>query len=90
MSLTPDADGRVRTRLVNDALGRFFEVDFDPVAFPAFFQWLNLRQGNYAVGLEPSTHHVEGDAAARADGSMIWLEHDEIRRYHTVFRFGRR
>ena len=89
LALIPAADGRTRARLTNDRLGRFFELDFDPQAFPAFFQWLNLRQGNYAVGLEPSTHHVQGDGAARADGSMIWLGHDESRRYHTVFRFGR-
>ncbi len=87
--LKPDADGRTRARIVNDRLGRSFELDYDPAAFPAFFEWLNLREGNYAVGLEPSTHHVAGDAAARADGSMIWLEHGDQRRYETVFRFVR-
>jgi hypothetical protein len=87
--LTPDADGRVRARLVNDRLRLAFELNYDPAAFPAFFQWLNLREGSYAVGLEPSTHHVAGDAAAREDGSMIWLSHGEERRYETVFRFTR-
>ncbi len=87
--ITPDADGRSRARLVNDRLGRGFELDYDPAAFPAFFEWLNLREGAYAVGLEPSTHHVAGDAAARADGSMTWLEHGEERRYATVLRFTR-
>ena len=87
--LVPGPDGRVRAGLVNDRLGRGFELDYDPAAFPAFFEWLNLRAGAYAVGLEPSTHHVAGDAAARADGSMIWLEHGEERRYATVFRFTR-
>jgi Domain of unknown function (DUF4432) len=74
---------------VNDHLGRSVEFDYDPVAFPAFFEWLNLREGAYAVGLEPSTHHVPGDAAARADGSMIWLEHADQRSYDTTFRFSR-
>jgi hypothetical protein len=85
--VTPDADGRARVRVVNERLGRAFELDYDPVAFPAFFQWLNLREGGYAIGLEPSTHHVAGDAAARADGSMIWLSHGEERRYQTTFGF---
>jgi hypothetical protein len=71
--IKPDGDGRARARLLNDRLRRGFELDYDPAAFPAFFEWLNLREGAYAVGLEPSTHHVAGDAAARADGSMIWL-----------------
>ncbi|MEU8567796.1 aldose 1-epimerase family protein [Streptomyces pathocidini] len=87
--LTPGADGRVRARVANDRLGRFFELDVDPAEFPAFFEWLNAREGAYAIGLEPSTHHVAGDTAAREDGSMIWLEHGEARNYHSVFRFGR-
>ncbi len=86
-ALTPDPDGRQRVRVRNARLGRAFELDYDPAAFPAFFEWLNLRDGNYAVGLEPSTHHVAGDAAARADRSMTWLRHGEERHYQTVFRF---
>ncbi len=78
-ALTPDPDGRQRVRVANAARGRAFELDYDPAAFPAFFEWLNLREGSYAVGLEPSTHHVAGDAAAREDGSMIWLAHGEER-----------
>jgi hypothetical protein len=87
--LTPDPDGRQRVAVRNPRLGRALELDYDPAAFPAFFEWLNLRDGNYAVGLEPSTHHVAGDAAARAGGSMIWLGPGEERAYHTVFRFRR-
>jgi len=87
--LTPDPDGRQRVRVLNDRLRRGFELDYDPAQFPAFFEWLNLRAGSYAVGLEPSTHHVAGDAAARADGSMIWLAHGEQRHYQSVFRFTR-
>jgi hypothetical protein len=87
--LTPDPDGRTRVRLVSDRLGRSVELGYDPAAFPAFFEWLNLREGAYAVGLEPSTHHVAGDAAARADGSMIWLGHGDERGYDTTFRFSR-
>jgi len=32
---------------------------------------------------------VAGAAAARGDGSMIWLAHGEGRTYQTVFRFTR-
>jgi hypothetical protein len=45
--------------------------------------------GHVRLATDGSTHHVAGDAAARADGSMIWLEHGEERRYETVFRFTR-
>ncbi|WP_049579011.1 aldose 1-epimerase family protein [Streptomyces sp. SBT349] len=86
--LLPDDAGRARPRLVNERLGLFFELDYDTREFPAFFQWLHLREGAYAVGMEPSTHHVEGEEAARADGSMTFLAPGEERRYHTVFRIG--
>jgi hypothetical protein len=82
-------NGRHQVGLVNDRLGLGFELDTDATAFPCFLQWLNLREGAWAVGLEPSTHHAAGDAAARQDGSMIWLEHDDARSYDTVFRFSR-
>jgi galactose mutarotase-like enzyme len=85
-ALTPDADGGVSAALVNDRLGMAVSVHWDTAAFPCFFQWLNLRAGHYALGLEPSTHHVAGDAAARADGSMIQLAGGESRTYRTTFR----
>ncbi|MEO3754142.1 aldose 1-epimerase family protein [Streptomyces sp. B6B3] len=83
-----DPDGRARPRLVNERLGVFFELEYDTREFPAFFQWLHLREGAYAVGFEPSTHHVEGELAARRDGTMTFLEPGEERRYHTTFRVG--
>ncbi|MTD16205.1 DUF4432 family protein [Nakamurella sp. YIM 132087] len=86
--LRPDADGRVRAGIVNDRLGLSFHVDVDPAQLPCFFQWLHLREGAYAVGLEPATHHAAGDQAARDDGAMIWLGDGEERRYSTVLRFG--
>ncbi|MBO0703317.1 MAG: aldose 1-epimerase family protein [Candidatus Dormibacteraeota bacterium] len=82
-------DGRCRAGIVNDRRRRAFELEWEAAAFPNFFQWLNLRSGCYTVGLEPSTHHVGGDAAARADGSMLWMEHGDRRRYESVFRFTR-
>jgi Domain of unknown function (DUF4432) len=85
--LEPDPDGRVRVRLHNKRIGRAFELEYSPEEFPVFFEWCNLRAGDYAVGLEPSTHSVTGEAAARSQGTMIWLEHGDERHYHTTFRF---
>ena len=85
--LRPRADGLCAVGLVNESLAIEVSYEFDPQQFPCFFQWLNLREGGWAVGLEPSTHHVGGDAAARSDGTMIWLEHDEARSYTSRFVF---
>ncbi|KTR82697.1 DUF4432 family protein [Leucobacter chromiiresistens] len=60
------------------------ELEWDAAGMPHFFEWQNLREGQYGVGLEPSTHHVSGEAAAREDGSMIWLEHGDSRSYRTA------
>ncbi|MFE9043412.1 aldose 1-epimerase family protein [Streptomyces sp. NPDC007818] len=86
--LEPDADGRARPRLVNERLGVFFELEFDTTQFPAFFQWMHLREGAYVVGFEPSTHHVGGETEARANGTMTFLAPGEERVYTTTFRVG--
>lgn len=84
--LVPDADGKARAALIRPE-GEFgVEVSWDASAFPRFFEWMHLREGAYAVGLEPSTHAVGGAHAARDDGSMTWLEHGETRTYRTTIR----
>lgn len=85
--LQPGPDGLARARLSNPHLKRAFELEFNPAEFPVLIEWVNLRAGAYVVGLEQSTHRVEGEAAARADGTMIWLGHGESRSYHSTFRF---
>jgi hypothetical protein len=87
--LRAGADGRARVGLQNDRLGLRFTLDHDTVALPHLIQWLHLREGGYAVGLEPATHGAAGDTAARQDGSMIWLGHAEERTYRTVLEFDR-
>jgi hypothetical protein len=84
--LHADSDGRVAVALVNERLAFGFQLEFSTREFPYFLEWLHLREGAYAVGLEPSTHNVAGENAARTDGSMIWLPAGESRTYHTTFR----
>lgn len=79
-------DGRHRVALITADGARGIELTWDATNMPHFFEWQNLRDGQYAVGLEPSTHHVTGESQARADGSMTWLEHGESREYHTSIR----
>ncbi|MCS5714150.1 aldose 1-epimerase family protein [Herbiconiux sp. CPCC 205716] len=84
--LVAGADGRHRVALIAADDSRGVEVSWSSEGMPHFFEWQNLRSGQYAVGLEPSTHHVDGDAAARENGSMVWLEHGERREYSTIVR----
>ncbi|MBZ9670703.1 aldose 1-epimerase family protein [Mesorhizobium sp. ES1-3] len=83
-----DADGKgeVPVAVVNDRLGLGFELVTCKHQLPCAYQWQNFQAGQYALGIEPSTHHVLGDLAARERGEMIWLEHGESRAYDAVFR----
>ena len=82
--LEADAGGAVPVALVNDRLGLGFAVTTRKDQFPCQYEWQNLQAGQYALGIEPSTHHVLGNLAARERGEMIWLEHGDERRYDTV------
>lgn len=84
--MSADARGEVPVAVVNDRLGLGFEVVTRKDQLPCAYQWQNFQAGQYALGIEPSTHHVLGDLAARERGEMIWLEHDESRSYDAVFR----
>lgn len=84
--LAADAKGEVPVALVNDRIGLGVEVVTRKDQFPCQYEWQNLQSGQYALGIEPSTHHVTGNQAARDRGEMIWLEHGDERRYDSTFR----
>ncbi|TPE51001.1 aldose 1-epimerase family protein [Amaricoccus solimangrovi] len=81
-----DPDGLCPVALVNERLGLGFEVETRKDELPCLYQWQNFQAGHYALGIEPSTHHVLGDLAARERGEMIWLGPDESRSYRLTLR----
>jgi hypothetical protein len=81
--LKADGDGHVPVALVNDTLGLGFLVETSKAQFPCQYEWQNLQAGQYAFGIEPSTNHVLGKQFARQRNELIWLEHNEERRYDT-------
>ena len=84
--MAADAGGLVPVAVVNDRIGVGFEVETRKDQLPCAYQWQHFQSGNYAMGIEPSTHHVLGNLAARERGEMIWLEHGDERRYDLTFR----
>ncbi len=84
--MAADPAGEVSVALVNDALQIGFEVTTRKEQFPCTFEWQNLQAGQYVVGLEPSTNHVQGRAYAKQHEQLIWLEHGDERRYDTRLR----
>ena len=81
-----DTAGEVPVMIVNDRLGLGLEVVTRKEQLPCAYQWQNFQSGHYALGIEPSTHNVLGNLAARERGEMIWLEHGDSRSYDAVFR----
>ena len=82
-------DGYVTVALVNPALnagqGLGFYVRYRQRELPCFNEWKMLGEGVYTVGMEPATSHTLGRAAARADGSLIFLAPGEERHYRLEF-----
>jgi Domain of unknown function (DUF4432) len=87
--LAADSGRKVPVAIVNErfnagqGIGILVEVSKDE--FPCHFQWQNFQEGQYVIGLEPSTNHVLGKPFARKRGELIWLEHAEERNYTTRF-----
>jgi hypothetical protein len=82
--LGADAHGCVPVAVVNERIGLGLSVTTRKDQLPCMYEWQNFQAGQYALGIEPSTHHVLGNLAARERGEMIWLEHGEERRYDTT------
>lgn len=78
--------GEVPVALVNDRIGLGIEVTTQKEQFPCAYQWQYYQSGAYVMGIEPSTHHVLGNQAARDRGEMIWLGPQEARQYQTRFK----
>jgi hypothetical protein len=78
-----DETGIVSVALINDRLAFGIEIATRKAQLPCLYQWQNFQAGSYCLGIEPSTHHVLGNQAARDRGEMIWLEAGEARHYET-------
>ncbi|MEO8242482.1 MAG: aldose 1-epimerase family protein [bacterium] len=84
--IAADRNGEVPVALVNDRLSLGIEVVTRKDQLPCLYEWQHFQAGGYALGIEPSTHHVLGDTAARERGEMIWLQGQQSRDYNSTFR----
>lgn len=80
-----DGNGWMPAALMNDRLGLGLQVTTRMDQLPCLYQWQHFQAGAYALGIEPSTHHVLGNQAARDRGEMIWLRAGQERSYDARF-----
>jgi Domain of unknown function (DUF4432) len=84
--MAADPAGLVPVAVVNDRIGLGLLVETRKDQLPCAYQWQNFQAGHYVMGVEPSTHHIQGDLFARDRGEMIWLEAGDARDYSTRFQ----
>lgn len=81
-------DGQASVMLANPAFaglpgttGIGCRLTYDAKAMPAFYQWQNLHEGDYVIGLEPATCHAGSREDWKKRDELAWLEHGEARDY---------
>ncbi len=77
----PDPDGWCTAALANNRLGLSVSVRFKKAQMPWLTNWQHWGRGEYVTGLEPGTHPPIGQAKARQEGTLIFLEPGESRVY---------
>ncbi len=82
----PDADGWASARVVNRAFdggrGLALTIRYRKEALPYLWQWRNLRERAYVMGVEPGNAHMGGRVYNREHGTLPILETGERREYH--------
>ena len=87
-----EADGTVPAALINrrldlggDGPGLAFLIEYRREELPVLLEWQSVREGGYALGIEPSTAHPGGAALNEEHGLLRHLDHGESRHYRTRF-----
>ncbi len=80
-------DGRIRLALVNRALrgGIGFYLSYEHRQLPTYLAWHMMREGLYAIGLEPATNPFGNPTELVAEGYPVMLPPRESRRYDLEF-----
>ena len=81
------ADGRAAVALVNPRLrgGLGVYLRYDARALPVYLAWRMMREGLYAIGLEPATNPFGNPRELREQGYRLDLEPGEQRMYRLEF-----
>jgi Domain of unknown function (DUF4432) len=81
------SDGKVSVALVNRQLhgGLGFYLRYDQRQLPTYLAWRMMREGLYAIGLEPATNPFGNPTELIAQGNPIMLSPGETRTYELEF-----
>ena len=82
IDIVPDESGRCIAGMYNNKIKLAVAIRFNKKELPWLTNWQHWGKGEYVTGLEPGTHPPIGQAKARAQNTLIFLEPGEIRSYN--------
>jgi len=90
VSMRADADGKVAVAVVNRRLrpevgGLGVYLRYDQRQFPVYIAWRMMREGLYALGMEPATNPFGNPRDLIAQGYPLVLRPGDERRYELEF-----
>lgn len=81
VDIEADIFGQSVAGIYNEKIGLALAMKFQKEQLPWFANWQHWGKGEYVTGLEPSTHPLSGQAKARKEGNLIFIEPGEKREY---------
>ncbi len=81
IDITPDESGRCTAGLLNRRINIGLAIRFNKNELPWLTNWQHWGKAEYVTGLEPGTNPPIGQAKARAQQTLIFLESGETRNY---------
>lgn len=85
IDIKPDRSGRCACGFYNSRIGLALALRFDKKQLPWLTNWQHWGKDEYVTGLEPGTNPPIGQAKARQDKQLIFLQPGEIRSYDLEF-----
>lgn len=86
IDLRSDDQGMCHCGLYNPDLSLAASLHYAKEQLPWMTNWQHWGHREYITGLEPGTHKVIGQAAARKEGTLIFLAPGESRTYDLVLK----
>jgi hypothetical protein len=82
IDIESDHEGICRAGLHNPSINLGVTLSFRKSEMPWLTNWQHFGRGEYVTGIEPCTHPPIGQAAARANNTLIFLQPGETKTYH--------
>jgi hypothetical protein len=81
IDILPDESGRCTAGLLNTQINVALAIRFNKKELPWLTNWQHWGKGEYVTGLEPGTNPPIGQAKAREQHELIFLEPGETKSY---------